>query len=499
MNVGVRLEEKEQEDEREDELKRMRDEVELKEELQMRSFLKEKEKENQSFKDNQNLNEKETDRLSLYQCGSRKKLGAQCGTSLNDSTDGELINDKNQDKNITDKVSGSKDQHNQLITYTELHAQKHASSEKKRIPSEQRHFFDIGWQQQLDAYTERLANLYQSIPLQIQYTVFKILTINFLIMDAMFILIIIFQVIYQFRFTDAHANIVMSGIYQSLLMMMKFVSGRMITPSSKIELGQDLELNCVGEYAVSVAHLGYFESQQIRPKHGYDEIKDEDDEAKMSYDTFINSIMTEKMNQKLLSNALLEGTNCFGREFVDQNEVLTFKNCIKFKKNIKNKLRNETEDDFDNSDEIQMCSLPIYQCVFGKEEGYLYEILGLESRLLHNIRLVSKLYLDEHSMQKIHKIKSQYISEGYYSNMQPESKYIQSALHYDLTVGGNALGEKQMNDAEQLVQDLKDIILVLSIVCTFSEIMLCAVCGIGHLIVYRKISVQTFSLVMLYE
>ncbi|KAA6375389.1 MAG: hypothetical protein EZS28_029084 [Streblomastix strix] len=129
-----------------------------------------------------------------------------------------------------------------------------------------------------------------------------------------------------------------------------------------------------------------------------------------------------------------------------------------------------------------MCSVPIYERVFGKEEGYLYGILGLEQRLLHNIRLLSKLYLDEHSMQKIHKIESQYISEGYYSNMQPESKYIQSVLHYDLAYGGNALGEKQMNDAEQLVQDLKDIILVLSIVCTFIEIMLCVVCGIGHLI-----------------
>ncbi|KAA6373676.1 MAG: hypothetical protein EZS28_030797 [Streblomastix strix] len=146
-----------------------------------------------------------------------------------------------------------------------------------------------------------------------------------------------------------------------------------------------------------------------------------------------------------------------------------------------------------------MCSLPIYERVFGKEEGYLYGILGLESRLLHNIRLVSKLYLDEHAMQKIHKIESQYISEGYYSNVQPESKYIQSVLHYDLTYGGNALDDKQMNDAEQLVQDLKDIILVLSIVCTFEEIMLCVVFGIEHLIAYRKISVQTFSLVMFYE
>ncbi|KAA6396440.1 MAG: hypothetical protein EZS28_008026 [Streblomastix strix] len=146
-----------------------------------------------------------------------------------------------------------------------------------------------------------------------------------------------------------------------------------------------------------------------------------------------------------------------------------------------------------------MCSLPIYEREFGKEEGYLYGILGLESRLLHNIRLLSKLYLDEHSMQKIHKIELQYISEGYYSNMQPESKYIQSVLHYDLAFGGNALDNKQMNDAEQLVQDLKDIILVLSIVCTFAEIMLCIVFGIAHLIVYRKISVQTFSSVILYE
>ncbi|KAA6354480.1 MAG: hypothetical protein EZS28_049993 [Streblomastix strix] len=162
MNVGVRLEEKEQEKEREDELNRMRDDVELKEELQMRSFLKEKEKENRSFKDNSNLQEKETDGLSLYQCGSRKKLGAQCGTSLNDG-----------------------------------------KQKKKRVAVEQRHFFDIGWQQQLDAHIERLANL----------------------------------------FTDAHANIVMTGIYQSLHMMVNFVSGRMIAPSSKIEPGQDLELS----------------------------------------------------------------------------------------------------------------------------------------------------------------------------------------------------------------------------------------------------------------
>ncbi|KAA6378320.1 MAG: hypothetical protein EZS28_026150, partial [Streblomastix strix] len=168
----VRLEEKEQEKEREDELKRMRDEVELKEELQM-----------------------------------RKKLGAQSGTSLNDGTDGELINDKNQDKNISFKVSDSNDQLKKLFTYAELHAQKHACSE------------------QLDARIERLANLYQSIPLLIQYTVFKILTINQMIKDAMFILIFIFYVIYQYRFTDAHTNIVISGIYQSLLMIMKFVSG----------------------------------------------------------------------------------------------------------------------------------------------------------------------------------------------------------------------------------------------------------------------------------
>ncbi|KAA6362787.1 MAG: hypothetical protein EZS28_041686 [Streblomastix strix] len=225
-------------------------------------------------------------------------------------------------------------------------------------------------------------------------------------------------------------------------------------------------LGCVDEYAVSVTHRGYFESKQITPKHGYDEITDEDDEAKMSYNTFIDSIKTGRMNQKLLSIALLQGTSCFGIEFVDQD---------------------------------QMCSLPIYQGVFGKEEGYLYGILGFKSRLLHNIRLVSKLYLDEHAMQKIHKIESQYISEGYYSNIQPESKYIQSLLHYDLTFGGNALGEKQMNEAEQLVQDLKDIILVLSIVCTFAEIMLCVAFRIGHLIEYRKISVQTFSLVMSYE
>ncbi|KAA6373677.1 MAG: hypothetical protein EZS28_030798 [Streblomastix strix] len=175
MNVGVRLEEKEQEKEREDELKMMRDEVELKEELQM-----------------------------------RKKLGSQSATSLNDGTDGELINDKNQDKNITDKVSDSNDQHNKLFIFIELHLQKHASSE-------------------LDAHIERLVNLYQSIPLQIQYTVFKILTINLLIMDAIF--------------TDAHANIVTSSIYQSLLMMVKFVSGRMIALSSKIEPEQDLELS----------------------------------------------------------------------------------------------------------------------------------------------------------------------------------------------------------------------------------------------------------------
>ncbi|KAA6397147.1 MAG: hypothetical protein EZS28_007332 [Streblomastix strix] len=109
MNVGVRLEEKEQEKEREDELKRMRDEVELKEEMQMMSFLKEKEKENLCFKDKSNLQEKETDGLSL--------------------------------------------------------------------------------------------------------------------------------------FTDAYANIVMSDIYLMHLMMVKFVSGRMIAPSSKIEPGHDLELN----------------------------------------------------------------------------------------------------------------------------------------------------------------------------------------------------------------------------------------------------------------
>ncbi|KAA6392444.1 MAG: hypothetical protein EZS28_012030 [Streblomastix strix] len=146
-----------------------------------------------------------------------------------------------------------------------------------------------------------------------------------------------------------------------------------------------------------------------------------------------------------------------------------------------------------------MCTLPIYKGVFGKEEGYLQGILGLELRLLHNIRLVSKLYLDENAMQKIHKIEWQYISEGYQCNIQPESKYIQSLLHYDLSVGRNALGNKQINDAKQLVQDLEDIILVLSIVCNFAEIMLCVVCGIGHLIEYRKISVQTFSLMMLYE
>ncbi|KAA6389979.1 MAG: hypothetical protein EZS28_014498 [Streblomastix strix] len=292
------------------------------------------------------------------------------------------------------------------------------------------------------------------------------------------------------------------GIYQSLLMMVKFVSGRMIAPSSKIEPGQDLQLKllgCVGEYAVSVAHRGYFESKQIKPKYGYDEIADEDDEAKMSYDSFINSIKTGRMNQNLLSDAFLQGISCLGREFIDQDEASIFINSNKLKKNIKNKQRNEIEEDFDYSDEIQMCSLPIYERLFGKEEGYLYEILGLQSRLLHNIRLLSKLYLDEHFMQKKHKIESQYISEGYYSNMQPESKYIQSVLHYDLAYGGNALGEKQMNNAQQLVQDLKDIILVLSIVCTFAEIMLCVVCGIGHLIVYWKISVQTFSFVMLYE
>ncbi|KAA6364719.1 MAG: hypothetical protein EZS28_039755, partial [Streblomastix strix] len=258
-------------------------------------------------------------------------------------------------------------------------------------------------------------------------------------------------------------------------------------------------LGCMGEYAVSVAHRGYFESKQIRPKHEYDAITDEDDEAQMSYDTFIDSIKTGSMNQKLLRNALLQGTSCFGREFVDQDEASIFKNSNKLKKKINNKLRNEIEEDFDNEDEIQMCSVPIYERVFGKEEGYLYGILGLESRLLHNIRLLSKLYLDEYAMQKMHKIESQYISEGYYSNMQLESKYMQSLLHYDLSVGGNALGEKQMNDAEQLVQDLKDIILVLSIICAFAEIMLCVICGIGHLIIYRKISVQTFSLVMLYE
>ncbi|KAA6382802.1 MAG: hypothetical protein EZS28_021668 [Streblomastix strix] len=234
MNVGVRLEEKEQEKEREDELNRMRDEVELKEELQMRSFLKEKEKENRRFKDNQNLQEKETDGLSLQQCGSKKKLGAQCATSLND-----------------DKVSDSKDQHNKLFIYPELHAQKHASSEvsyalilrllkknanklkstkqgkqkKKRVAIEQRHFFDIGWQQQLDASIERLANLYKSISLQIQYTVFKILTINLLIIDAIR--------------TCQYCGV--RYIYQSLLIMVKFVSGRMIARSSKIEPGQDLE------------------------------------------------------------------------------------------------------------------------------------------------------------------------------------------------------------------------------------------------------------------
>ncbi|KAA6375390.1 MAG: hypothetical protein EZS28_029085 [Streblomastix strix] len=202
MNVGVRLEEKEQEDEREDELKRMRDEVELKEELQMRSFLKEKEKENRSFEDNSNLQEKETDGLSLYQCGSRKKLGAQCGTSLNDGTDGELINDKNQDKNIIDKVSDSKDQHKKLFTYPELHAQKHASSEVSY------------------AQTLRLLRIKCK-----QTEIYEIRQIK------------------EETFTDAYANIVMSGIYQSLLMMVKFISGRMIAPSSKIEPGQDLELS----------------------------------------------------------------------------------------------------------------------------------------------------------------------------------------------------------------------------------------------------------------
>ncbi|KAA6390242.1 MAG: hypothetical protein EZS28_014227 [Streblomastix strix] len=179
-----------------------------------------------------------------------------------------------------------------------------------------------------------------------------------------------------------------------------------------------------------------------------------------------DSIKGGRMNQKLLSNALLQGTSCLGREIVDQDV---------------------------------MCSLPIYERIFGKEEGYLYGILGLESKLLHIIRLLSKLYLDEHAMQKIHKIESQYISEGYYSNMQPESKYKQSVLHYDLAFGGNVFGDIQMNDAEQLVHDLKDIILILLIVCTFGEIMQCVVCGIGHLIVYRKISVQTFSSVILYE
>ncbi|KAA6392443.1 MAG: hypothetical protein EZS28_012029 [Streblomastix strix] len=69
---------------------------------------------------------------------------------------------------------------------------------------------------------------------------------------------------------------------------MKFISGRMIAPSSKIEPGQDLKLSCLGEYAVSVAHRGYFESKQITLKHGYDEITDEDDEAKMSFDSFID-------------------------------------------------------------------------------------------------------------------------------------------------------------------------------------------------------------------
>ncbi|KAA6377879.1 MAG: hypothetical protein EZS28_026595 [Streblomastix strix] len=230
-------------------------------------------------------------------------------------------------------------------------------------------------------------------------------------------------------------------------------------------------LSCVGEYAVSVADRGYFESKQIRHKHGYDEITDEDYEVKMSYDTFIDSIKTGRMNLKLLSNALLQRTNCLGKEFVDQDEVSALNNSIKLKKKIKNKLRNEINEDFDYSDEIQMCSLQIYQGVFGKEEGYLYGILGLESRLLHNIRLLSKLYLDEHSI----------------------------ALHYDLAFGGNSLGDKQMNEAEQLDQDLEDIILVLTIVCTFAEIMLCVVCGITHLIVCKTISVQTFSLMMLYE
>lgn len=52
---------------------------------------------------------------------------------------------------------------------------------------------------------------------------------------GMTISLIFIYLINSFNFSHAHQNILMSGLYQNLLMMVKFVSGRLIVPSKKIE------------------------------------------------------------------------------------------------------------------------------------------------------------------------------------------------------------------------------------------------------------------------
>ncbi|KAA6388875.1 MAG: hypothetical protein EZS28_015595 [Streblomastix strix] len=90
-------------------------------------------------------------------------------------------------------------------------------------------------------------------------------------------------------------------------------------------------------------------------------------------------------------------------------------------------------------------------------------------------------------------------TNGLYSYLLPEQKYIQTVLRYDLTQGVNALGRKLMTNVEDEILSTRNTVLILTVVFVLAEIVVCIVCALQHLSVYRKIGVQTFQLEILYE
>ncbi|KAA6403987.1 MAG: hypothetical protein EZS28_000476 [Streblomastix strix] len=393
----------------------------------------------------------------------------------------------------------------------------------KRLPVDLRRANDMQWEQELDAHIVRLVELYSSIPQQVQITVYKVLLVNMIGIMLLIAMLMIVYFIYTINFSETSANIVMIGTYQSLLMMVKFVSARMIAPSDKVtppvnyvynmstnacfnnldhlsSNGIDLMelLGCLGEYAIKVAHRGYFDAKVIDPDGaGYAEFAGQEDMARMSQDVILDSIQSYRMNHDVISNALLQKSDCLGQsqsrsaqQSQQSNEMNEFN---------QQQANLDIDVEYEYEEDKLLCTIPLSQRVFRKERGNLFGMMGLESRLRHNIRLLSKLYMNEQVLESMNLAAQTTVTETLISTILPEHKFIQSVLHYDLAIGGNKLGLKLLNNAKAEMKSTQGSILGLSIFSIFVHMILCIGCCVAILYTYRQIGVQTLELEQLYK